>query len=87
MEATQDQIILKNFHVGTKLIVRCKNDWRTAVVSSIGKEKIVLIICSPSGRTYRKICAIETMIDFDGSIPFLGEGIWREGIVKYDLRW
>lgn len=79
--------MLKNLRVGAKLLVQCKKDWRTATVSSVGEEKITLIICSPSGRTYRKSCAIETIIGFDGAIPFLGAGIWRETFVKYDSRW
>lgn len=87
MEISESQIILKSFCVGSKLLVQCKNDWRTAVVSKIGEEKILLTVCSPSGRTYRKICAAETTIFFDGKIPFLGAGIWRESFVKYDLRW
>ncbi|MGI8470525.1 MAG: hypothetical protein ACR2N3_18970 [Pyrinomonadaceae bacterium] len=79
---------MKNLNVGAKLLVQCKNDWRTATISRIGEEKITLIICSPSGRTYRKSCAIETAISFDGAIPFLGDGgAWRASFVKYDLRW
>ena len=87
METSETQIILKNFHVGTKLLVQCRSDWRTAVVSFVGAEKIVLTVCSPSGRTYRKRCDVETIVGYDGKIPFLGEGIWRESFVKYDLRW
>ena len=87
METSENQIELKNFHVGAKLIVQCKKDWRTAVVSFVGSEKITLIICSPSGRTYRKSCAVETVINIGGAIPFLGEGIWRETLCKYDPRW
>lgn len=82
---------IKNLYelpIGAKLLVQCKKDWRTAVVSAVTEEKIVLTICSPSGRTYRKSCAVETAIDFEGAIPLLGAaGVWRETCVKYDSRW
>lgn len=75
--------------VGARLVVQCKKDWRTAVVSAVSTERVVLQICSPSGRTYRKSCAVETVVDSSGAIPFLGEqeGGWRDGFVKYDARW
>jgi hypothetical protein len=73
--------------VGARLIVQCKNDWRGAVVSAVSEEKIVLQICSPKGRTYRKICAVETFVNFTGAIPLLGEGVWQENFAKYDFRW
>ena len=78
---------LRELPIGAKLLVQCKKDWRMAVVSMSSAEKIVLQICSPSGRTYRKKCAVETTIDFDGAFHLLGEGIWREQFVKYDCRW
>lgn len=73
--------------IGARLVVQCKKDWRTAVVSSISAEKIVLIIAAPSGRTYRKSCLADTVIKFEGEIPLLGEGIWREDFAIYDFRW
>lgn len=88
METAENQITLRELPVGAKLLVQCKKDWRTAVVSGFFEEKVTLIICSPSGRTYRKSCAVETLLDFDGAIPLLGAGgIWRETFVKYDARW
>ena len=87
METAANQITIDTLTVGTRLVVQCKKDWRMAVVSAISEEKIVLQICSPSGGTYRKSCAVETLIDSSGAIPFLGEGIWRENFVKYDSRW
>ena len=81
------EINLKNLPIGAKLLVQCKKDWRMAVVSAISSEKIVLQICSPSGRTYRKKCATETVLQYDGIFHLLGEGIWRETFVKYDCRW
>lgn len=87
MEIAANQITINTLAVGTRLVVQCKKDWRVAVVSAVSEERIVLQICSPSGRTYRKSCALETLIDSSGAIPFLGEGVWQENFVKYDSRW
>jgi hypothetical protein len=87
VETAENQIAINTLAVGTRLVVQCKKDWRMAVVSFVSEEKIVLQICSPSGRTYRKSCDIETLIDSTGAIPFLGEGVWQENLVKYDSRW
>lgn len=85
--ATENQISINTLTVGSRLVVQCKKDWRMAVVSAVTEERIVLQICSPSGRTYRKSCLLETLIDANGAIPFLGEGFWQENLVKYDSRW
>ncbi len=82
-----EQINLNHLHVGSKLLVQTKKDWRTAVVSCKSGENIILRICSPSGGTYRKKCELETVLQFDGAFYLLGEGIWREQFVKYDCRW
>jgi hypothetical protein len=87
VETAANQITINTLTVGTRLVVQCKKDWRMAVVSAISEERIVLQICSPSGRTYRKSCALETIIDSSGAIPFLGEGEWQANFVKYDSRW
>lgn len=87
METAANQITINTLAVGTRLVVQCKKDWRMAVVSAVTEERIVLQICSPSGRTYRKSCALETLIDSSSAIPFLGEGVWRENFAEYDWRW
>jgi hypothetical protein len=87
MEAAETQITINQLAVGARLVVQCKKDCRTAVVSAVLEDKVVLQICSPSGRTYRKICSAETVILSNGAIFFLGEGVWRENFVKYDSRW
>ncbi len=88
MEITEThQIALNTLPIGAKLLVRCKSDWRMAVVSANFEGKTTLQICSPKGRTYRKRCAAETFIIYDGAIPLLGEGVWRDELVKYDFRW
>lgn len=81
------EINLNSLPIGAKLLVQCKKDWRTAVVSAVFDENIILQICSPSGRTYRKKCAVETILQFDGAFYLLGEGMWQETFVKYDCRW
>jgi len=87
VETAENQITISALAVGTRLVVQCKKDCRMAVISAMSEERIVLQICSPSGRTYRKSCTLETIIDSSGAIPFLGEGVWRENFVKYDSRW
>ena len=75
---------------GARLLIRSKTDWRCAVISKIDAEKATLIVCSPSGRTYRLRRLIETEIVFDGSIPILKIAAaenWRENYTKYDFRW
>ena len=75
---------------GTRLLIRSKKDWRTAVVSQFKEEKATLIVCAPSGRTYRLDRNLEVEIIFDGKIPILkiepGEN-WRKNFTKYDFRW
>ncbi|HEY0658299.1 MAG TPA: hypothetical protein VGD05_07485 [Pyrinomonadaceae bacterium] len=88
MEITESHpIALNSLPVGAKLLVQCKNDWRMAVVSANFEGKTILRICTAKGRTYRRSCAAETFIAYDGAIPLLGEGIWRNELIKYDFRW
>ena len=78
---------LGSLPLGSRLVLRSRKDWRTATVVAITADKIKLSIASPSGHTYRMYRAHETPIAFDGSIPLLGEGGWRVGLVRYDVRW
>ena len=91
METAETQITLRQLAVGSRLLVRSKKDWRTAVVSQFDEEKVILIVCSASGGTYRLRRILETEIIFDGTIPILQndceEENWRENFVKYDSRW
>ena len=86
-EKPSEQKLLCEFPIGSRLLVQTKNDWRTAVVSAVLDEGVILRICSPTGRTYRKKCAVETLVDLDGALPILGEGVWKETFAKYDFRW
>lgn len=100
MEITEDQIdlsqialnqiTLRELPVGARLVVKCKKDWRGAVVSNVNEEKITLIICSATGGTYRLRRTPETVLICDGDIPILPNGCeenWRENFTKYDFRW
>lgn len=95
METAEAQIkenrtTLSRLPVGARLIVKCKKDWRGAVVSSATEEKVTLIVCSASGGTYRLRRPPETAIIFDGAFSILPDGCeddWRENFVKTDARW
>lgn len=90
MENIELQTTLNQLPIGARLLYRAKKDWRIAVVSRFDLEKATLIICSPSGRTYRLRRALDAVIIFDGKIPILesdAEENWRENFTKYDFRW
>ncbi len=90
METSETKITLCDLPLGARLIVRTKKDWRFAVVSRFDEEKATLIICSPSGRTYRLRRLLDAEIIYDGKIPILKieiEENWRENFSKYDFRW
>lgn len=91
LEETQQQLTLGELPVGSRLVLRCKKDWREAVVSQFDEDKAVLIIWSVSGKTYRVRRAADAQIVLDGKIPVLpvecDEIEWRENLIKYDTRW
>jgi hypothetical protein len=90
LETSETQITLRELPVGARLLIRSKKDWRVAVVSQFFEEKATLIVCSPSGRTYRLRRLSEMEIVFDGKIPILksdSEENWRENFSRYDARW
>jgi hypothetical protein len=90
VEITETLITLRELPIGARLLVRTKTDWRSAVVSRIDIEKVVISVCSPTGRTYRLRRALEAEIILDGGIPILkieSEEDWRENFTKYDFRW
>ena len=90
MEASETQITLRALPIGARLLVRSKKDWRSAVVSRFFEDKATLIVCSPTGRTYRLQRILESEITFDGKIPILKNDApedWRENFTKYDFRW
>ena len=90
MAIAEDQITLRELPVGARLVVRSRKDWRSAVVSLFFEDKATLIVCSPTGRTYRLRRILESEIIFDGKIPILkieAPENWRDNFTKYDLRW
>lgn len=90
METTKPQITLGDLPIGARIIVKCKKEWRGAVVSKSDGEKITLIVCSPTGRTYRLHRNLKTELIFEGEIPLLkivDIENWRENFTKYDFRW
>ena len=71
-------------------MVRSKTDWRSAAVSRVVEETVVLTICSPSGHTYRLRRGRNSGLSFDGSIPILltdSVDEWRDNFSNYDRRW
>jgi hypothetical protein len=82
-----DAQTLGSLPVGARLILRCRADWRTATVASVEPERVVLTVASPKGHTYRVRRPTNAPLAFDGQIPILGEGCWRAGLARYDIRW
>ena len=84
------ETILQELPIGTRLVYRAKNDWRSATISKFDQEKATLIICSPTGRTYRLRRDLDAKIVFDGRVPVLeikSDENWRENFSRYDNRW
>lgn len=75
--------------LGARLILRCRADWRAATVASFEPERdrVVLNVASPSGHTYRVRRPADAALSHDGHLPVLGEGQWRAGLARYDVRW
>lgn len=82
-----EQCTLGSLPVGAHLMLRCRKDWRDATIVAISLEAITLSVRSPTGRTYRVRRPAASPLSFDGSIPLLGEGAWRAGLARYDMRW
>jgi hypothetical protein len=80
-------LTLGSLEVGARLVLRCRKDWRDAAVVSRSPEAVTLAVGSPSGHTYRVRRPADAPLALDGSIPVLGEGSWRAGRARYDLRW
>ncbi|HEX7314972.1 MAG TPA: hypothetical protein VF297_13675 [Pyrinomonadaceae bacterium] len=75
--------------VGARLILRCRADWRAATVASFEPQlgRVVLNVASPGGHTYRVRRPADAALAHDGHFPVLGEGQWRAGLARYDVRW
>jgi hypothetical protein len=86
-EETRTESTLASLPVGARLILRCRKDWRDATVAARSPEHVTLSVGSPSGHTYRVKRPPDTLLIYEGPIPILGEGHWRAGLVRYDVRW
>jgi hypothetical protein len=75
--------------VGARLILRCRADWRTATVAffDAANGRVILNVASPGGHTYRVRRPADSPLAHDGHFPVLGEGSWRAGLARYDVRW
>jgi hypothetical protein len=75
--------------VGARLILRCRADWRAATVASFDPDRgrVVLNVASPHGHTYRVRRPADAALIYDGHLAVLGEGQWRAGLARYDVRW
>lgn len=82
-------LTLGSLPLGARLILRCRKDWRAAAVAAFELDlgRVVLSVASPSGHTYRLRRPADSPLSLDGPVPVLGEGTWRPGLVRYDLRW
>ena len=80
---------LGSLPVGARLILRCRADWRAATVASFEPHaaRVVLNVASPGGHTYRVRRPADSPLTHDGHRPVLGEGQWRAGLARYDVRW
>ncbi len=81
---------LSQLAVGSRLIVRSRKNWRFAAVSRISPERVVLTVCSPSGRTYRLWREHGVEIVMEGTIPVLpyeAADTWHDNFSSYDRRW
>ena len=90
MEPAENQIALNSLPIGARLLVRSRKDWRTAAISKIVEDRVVLTVCSPTGRTYRLRRELDTEIFFEGIIPILKYDLpenWRDNFTPYDHRW
>ncbi|HEX8178078.1 MAG TPA: hypothetical protein VF525_00905 [Pyrinomonadaceae bacterium] len=88
--ATVPAATLAQLPLGARLILRCRKDWRTAVVAAIALDAVTLSVCSPSGHTYRVRRPHDAPLTYDGRIPLLCTGeaaCWRAALARYDARW
>lgn len=88
-QAQVEATTLGSLPIGARLILRCRKDWRTATVAAFDSERgrVVLSVASPSGHTYRVRRPEDSPLTHDGCVPILGQGCWRAGLVRYDVRW
>lgn len=90
MGTSGNEMNLGEFHVGARIIVRSRVDWRTAVVSRRVEDLVTLSIASPTGYNYRIRRNAEMRVELDGQIPVLHSDLadnWKDNFSRYDVRW
>ena len=90
MESGKTEITLASLAVGSRLLVRSRLDWRFAAVAKVSEDRIVLTVCSPTGRTYRLRREMDAQVLIEGTIPILPHykaDDWRDNFSRYDHRW
>lgn len=90
MEPAETVNTLGMLPIGARLLVRSKLDWRSAAISKIADETVIITVASVSGRTYRIRRTIGSEIMMDGNIPTLYSehaDSWRENFSPFDVRW
>jgi hypothetical protein len=87
---TEIAITLAQLLPGSRLVLRCRKDWRAAAISAITPDCVVLNVASPTGHSYRVRRPLDSLLTFDGSIPILSDrdsSGWRIALAHYDSRW
>ena len=90
VEAAETKITLDKLSIGSRLLVRSRKDWRHAAVSKIADERVVLTVCSPTGRTYRLRREFNCEVVLKDKVPVLAHETdenWLDNFSRYDLRW
>ena len=90
MGAAKAVMKLANIPLGGRLLIRSRTDWRTAVVSRIGEDRITLSVASPKGRNYRLGRDPKLRVECENGILFLCSEHteqWRDNFAAYDSRW
>ncbi len=81
---------LRDLPVGTRLIIRTKTDWRSAVISRIGESGVSLRVCCSTGRVYWTKRASEMEVILEENIfrlETIVEEDWRTNFAKFEVRW
>ena len=87
---TQVACTLAQLPLGARLVLRCRKDWRVAVVAAVAPDAVTLSVSSPTGHTYRVRRPAAAPLLFDGHIPILCDRAhagWRAALARYDARW
>ena len=90
METSVLRTPLSELPVGTRLIIRTKKDWRSAVISRISETGVALRVCCSSGRVYRTKRAPEMEVIQEENIfrlETIADEDWRENFAKFEVRW